>query len=298
MVPTTTRTQTARDRLHAELERLFADDAGLNVLVASQRGPDLSREAKDTQIAWARALISVHGQDRTASVYASYARRRQDTVTATVGSWSNLVLASSPIPRWSRDTHGFMCYRCIDVFATVVDADGEPLCNLCAREVADVSTTRPQWHAYSHSQFEFHGLLGDERRTGESRMLVRYQDGEERAYVIGEAGLLTELTSSLPGFTAEPAQTYGESRDTISLAIQARAEHQRRTAEVYATFAYDPEVEPWEGHPYGFRFVSARVTTRSRQLGHLDLAEPSITEHTDIHQLLDTLITHLYGSQK
>ncbi|MFD8621702.1 hypothetical protein [Streptomyces sp. NPDC059513] len=290
--------QTARARLLTELERLFADDAGLGSLVPHKGRPDMTEEAKTLQTAWARALIAVHGYDRAASVYTQYARRRQNTVTETVGSWGNLVLACSPIPRWDRDIHGFMCFSCADIFSTVVAADGDPLCNRCAREHSSVETTRPQWHAYSHSQFQFPGLMGEERKRGESKLLIRYQDNEERAYVTGEAALLAEGTSPLPGFTAVSGQTHGDSRDTISLTLEARAEHQRRAAEVLATFVYDPEPEQWEGHAYGFRFISARLTTRARKLGHLDTAAPAITEHTDLYQLLDTLITHLYGSQK
>ncbi|MFF0430303.1 hypothetical protein ACFYUJ_38825 [Streptomyces sp. NPDC004520] len=295
MTTTVQRQQTARTRLLAEMERLFADDAGLGSLVRYNGRPDMSEKAKAMQMAWARALISVHGHDRAASVYAEYADRRQSTVTATTGSWGALVLACSPIPRWDRDRHGFLCFSCIDAFATVIAADDEQLCNRCAREHADVETTRPLWHAYSHAQFQFPGLMGEERETGESTLLIRYQDGEERAYVTGEAGLLTELTSPLPGITALPAQTSGDSRDTINLTVEARAEHARRTVEVLATFAYDPEPEQWEAHPYGFRFVSARLTTRARKLGHLDIADPVITEHTDLYRLLDILITHLYG---
>ncbi|MEU5143708.1 hypothetical protein [Streptomyces sp. NPDC021139] len=299
MSPTTVqRQQTARARLLTEMERLFTDDAGLGSLIAYSRRPDMSEEAKALQMAWARALIAVHGYDRSASVYTQYAGRRQGTVTETVGSWNNLVLACSPIPRWDRDIHGFMCFCCADTFATVVAADDEPLCNRCAREHATVETTHPQWHAYSHTQFQFPGLMGEECKTGESKLLIRYQDTEERAYVTGEAGLLTEGTSPLPGFTSLSAQTHGDSRDTINLTIEARAEHQRCTVEVLATFAYDPEPEQWEGHPYGFRFTSARLTTRARKLGHLDAADPAITEHTNLYRLLDTLITHLYGSQK
>ncbi|MFD8025436.1 hypothetical protein ACFV6G_34120 [Streptomyces lavendulae] len=298
MLPTLQTQQTARARLLAEMERLFADDAGLGALVAYNGRPDMTEEAKEVQMAWARALVAVHGHDRAASVYAEYAGRRQDTVTATVGSWGNLVLACSPIPRWDRDRHGFLCFSCIDAFSTVVAADEEQLCNRCAREHTAVETTRPLWHAYSHNRFQFPGLMGEERKTGESKLLIRYQDDEERAYVTGEAGLLTEGISPLPGFTSVSAQTHGDSRDTINLTVEARAEHVRRSVEVLATFAYDPEPQQWEGHPYGFRFVSARLTARSRKLGHLDIADPAVTEHTDLYRLLDTLIPHLYGSQK
>ncbi|GLX41391.1 hypothetical protein Sros01_74640 [Streptomyces roseochromogenus] len=266
MLPTIHKPQTARARLRTEMERLFASDSGLGVLVPYNGRPDMTEEAAVLQTAWADALVAVHGRDRAATVYAEYAGRRQDAVTATVGSWENLLLACSPIPRWTRDIHGFLCFSCIDAFATVVAADGEQLCNRCAREHADAETTRPLWRAYSHSRFEFPGLMGEERKTGESSLLIRYHDGEERAYATGEAALLTELTSPLPGLTVAPAQTHGDSRDTINLTIEARAERQRRSAEILATFTYDPDPEQWESHPYGFRFVSARVTTRSRKL--------------------------------
>ncbi|MEU0074089.1 hypothetical protein ABZ027_31810 [Streptomyces sp. NPDC006332] len=298
MLPTAQKQQTARARLLAEMERLLADDAGLGVLVPYNGRPDMTEEAKDVQMAWARALVAVHGHDRAASVYTEYASRRQRTVTESIGSWDNLVLTGRPIPRWDRDIHGFLCFSCLDTFATVIAADGDPLCNRCAREHSPVETTRPQWHAYSHSQFTFPGLMGEERKTGETKLLIRYQDDEERAYVTGEAGLFTEEISPLPGFISVSAQTHGDSRDTINLTVEARAERLRRSVEILATFTYDPEPERYDGHDYGFRFVSARLTTRSRKLGQLDTADPTVTEHTDLYQLLDTLITHLHGSQK
>ncbi|MFI1734971.1 hypothetical protein ACH40E_38310 [Streptomyces acidicola] len=298
MSPTLQTQQTARARLLTEMERLFADDAGLGVLVPYNGRPDLTEEAKEVQMAWARALIAVHGHDRAASVYTEYAGRRQRTVTATIGSWDNLVLTGRPIPRWNRDIHGFLCFSCCDTFATVIETHGDPLCNRCAREHSAVETTRPQWHAYSHGQFTFPGLMVEERKTGETLLIARYDDGETRKYVTGEAGLLTEETSGLPGFTVLSIQTHGDSRDTINLTIEARAEYRRRTVEILATFAYDPEPEGYDGHAYGFRFVAARLATRYRALGQLELADPTITEHTDLYRMLDTLIAHLYGGQQ
>ena len=100
-----------------------------------------------------------------------------------------------------------------------------------------------------------------------------------------------------PNFTRISSRTHGESRDTINLTIQARAEHRRRSVDILATFTYDPKPEGYDDHAYGFRLVSARTTTRYRKLGHLEPADPAVTEHTDLHQLLDALITHLHGSQ-
>lgn len=299
MSPIVQTQQTARARLLAELERLFAADAGLGALVTYNGRPDLTDETKEVQMASARALIAVHGHDRAASVYSEYAGRRQRTVTEPVGSWSNLVLNTKPIPRWDRDIHGFLCFSCVDTFASVVDADGEPRCNRCAREYGGpVESVRPQWHAYSHSRFLFPGFAAEEGKKGESAIVVRYADGEERHYTTGEAGLFVEGTSSLPGFTRASGRTHGDSRDTINFTIEARAERQRRSVDILATFTYDPQSEVWERHPYGFRFTAARLTTRHRRLGQLELAAPAVTEHTDLYQLLDALITHLYGSQK
>ncbi|MGW2416911.1 hypothetical protein ACWCV5_32755 [Streptomyces tubercidicus] len=298
-----TKTQTARARLLAEMQRLFAADAGLGVLAAYNGRADLTEEAKDLQMAWARALIAMHGYDRAASVYTSYVTHRQASVTEPIGAWNQLVLNTKPIGGWGRDIHGFLCVYCGGAFASVVIDRCDAVCNRCARENSTVEAAQPQWHAWSHGEFVFPGLLGDENANGESSLIVRYHDGETRKYVTGEAGLLTEGITSLPHFTKVSTQTHGDSRDTINLTIEARAEHRRRSADILATFAYDPapagyELGGHEPHPYGFRFTAARLTTRYRPLGELDVAEPAITEHTDLYQLLDVLLPHLYASEQ
>ncbi|WP_431776297.1 hypothetical protein [Streptomyces cucumeris] len=302
-MPTIQKQQTARARLLAEMERLFADDAGLGALVKYNGRPDLSDLAKELQTARARALISVHGHSRAADVYTQYARDRQKTVTEPIGSWNNLVLNTKPIGNWGRDRHGFLCCICGDAFTSVVIDRCDAVCNRCARENSTVENGQPQWRAYSHSEFIFPGLLPKEMPKGETAITIRYADGETRDYTTGEAGLVADQISPLPGFTQVSGQTYGPSRDTINLTIEARAERQRRSVDILATFTYDPspasyELGGHEPHPYGFRLVSARLTTRNRPLGQLELAAPTITEHSDLYQLLDVLITHLYGSQQ
>ncbi|MFE7808516.1 hypothetical protein ACFU51_28365 [Streptomyces sp. NPDC057430] len=290
--------QTARARLRTEMERLFADDAGMGVLVKYNGRPDLSDQAKETQTAWSRALVSAHGHDRAASVYTQYAGSRQTTVTEPIGSWNNLVLNTKPLGGWTRDIHGFLCCICGDAFTSVVIDGCDDVCNRCARENSTVEDARPQWHAYSRGAFVFPGLLREEMPRGETAIGIRYADGETREYFTGEAGLLAKETTRLPGFTCISGQTHGESRDTINLTIEARAERQRRSVDILATFTYDPQPEVHEPHPYGFRFVSARLATRYRPLGQLELADPTVTEHTDLYRMLDVLITHLYGGQK
>ena len=57
MSPTAQKQQTARARLLVQMERLFADDAGLGVLVTYNGRPDLTEETKEVQMAWARAHL-------------------------------------------------------------------------------------------------------------------------------------------------------------------------------------------------------------------------------------------------
>ncbi|MFC9431522.1 hypothetical protein [Streptomyces sp. NPDC056987] len=294
-MPSTQTQQTARARLLTQMGRLFADDSGLGALVPYNGRPDLPEDAKDLQTAWAHTLIAVHGHDRTASVYTEYVAKRQKTVTESIGAWDQLVLNIKPMGGWTRDIHGFLCVYCGGAFTSVVIDRHDAVCNRCARENGNLETARPQWRAWSHSEFVFPGLMGEERNGGESAITVEYKDGETRTYSTGEAGLFAEGISRLPGFTQVSMQTHGDSRDTINLTIEARAERQRRSIGILATFAYDPQHETFEDQPYGFRFVSAGLTARYRPLGHLDLADPTITEHTDLYQLLDTLITHLYS---
>ncbi|MFC9652716.1 MULTISPECIES: hypothetical protein [unclassified Streptomyces] len=52
MSPTLQTQQTARDRLLAEMERLFADEAGLGALVPYSGRPGMTEEAKVLQQAW------------------------------------------------------------------------------------------------------------------------------------------------------------------------------------------------------------------------------------------------------
>ncbi|WP_030273011.1 hypothetical protein [Streptomyces sp. NRRL B-24484] len=291
----TSTTPSTRTRLLAEMERLFADDAGLGVLVKYNGRPDLTQQAKDLQRAWARALIAVHGRNRAASVYTEYARQRQHTVTEPVGSWDNLVLNTQPISYWTRDIHGFLCCGCGGPFSSVLIERIDAMCNRCARENSTVEDARPEWHAYSHREFIFPGLLTEEMPKGESTLSIRYQDDEVREYVTGEAGLFIEELTSLPGFTHSSGRAHGESRDRISFTVEARTEHQRRSFDILATFTYDPDPAGWEKHPYGFRFNSARLIHRRRQLGHLDVLEPTITEHTDLYETIGLLLTGLYS---
>ncbi|MFJ5122305.1 hypothetical protein [Kitasatospora sp. NPDC088548] len=292
----TTTVPSTRKRLLAEMGRLFADDAGLGALAKYNGRPDLTEQAKTMQSAWSRALVAVHGRDRAASVYAEYAGDRQDAVTEPIGSWNNLVLNTKPLSYWTRDLHGFICCYCGGPFSSVIIDGTDPVCNKCARENSTVENARPEWHAYSRSEFIFPGLLPEETPKGESAITIRYQDGEVRDYVTGEAGLFVENVTSLPGFTRTTGQTHGESRDRIHFTVQAHTEHQRRSFDILATFTYDPNPEGWEKHAYGFRFDSARLTHRLRPLGHYDLADPTITEHTDLYETIGTLLTGLYGT--
>jgi hypothetical protein len=291
-----TATHSTRPRLLAAMDRLFADDAGLGVLAKYRGRPDLSPQAKKLQTAWVRAMIAVHGRERAASVYTQYAMKRQKTVTEPIGSWDNLLLNTKPFKDWTRDTHGFTCVSCGGPFPSVVIDLFDAVCNRCARDNSTPQDAQPHWQAYSHHEFVFPGLLPEQAAKGERAIVLEYQDGEKREYVTGEIGLVLESSTSLPNFTRSSAQSHGESREAISITVEARTEHERRSFDISATFTYDRGHDTWEQHAYGFRFVSARLARHSRRLGHYDLGEPAITEHTDLYETIGTLLTGLYGA--
>ncbi|MEV5279708.1 hypothetical protein ACFYMW_25580 [Streptomyces sp. NPDC006692] len=139
MLATTTQQPGTRDKVLQQMDRLFADDRGLGVLVEFNGRPDMSEQDRDRQMAWADALIALHGLNRTASIYSSYANKRRAAEAdslAPVGSWDNLVLGTSPIPRWQRDLHDFLCVVCGESFPSVlIDQGQDPSCTRCARNV-------------------------------------------------------------------------------------------------------------------------------------------------------------------
>jgi hypothetical protein len=298
-VPATVlKAQTSRARLRAQMERLFADDRGLGVLVAYNGRPDMTEQAKRMQDAWAVALIAVHGS-RTAGVYSEYAGRRQREVAKTappVGSWNNLVLEGKPLPTWNRDIHGFLCVNCGESFPSVLLDGLDPMCRTCARENTTPDQAVPLWKAYSHSRFVFPGVLREEIEElwgghGETGLSVQYDDGEKRTYTGGDASFLFPATGGLPNLIRKSAEVDGESRDTIGCFIDAHTEFDNRGFDILARFTYDPRPEDSEPHPYGFRFEAARLTTTHT-------ASPSTIEYTDLYELLDALITGLYSENE
>ncbi|MGW0335494.1 hypothetical protein ACWD0J_27090 [Streptomyces sp. NPDC003011] len=289
-MPTSTTAQTTRGRLLAQMQRLFADDRGMGVLVDYNGRPDMSDQDKTLQRAWADTLISLHGRSRAARVYTWYARDRQQAVVdsgLTVGSWDNLVLGAMTVTCWTRDLHDFLCVGCGKGFCQVVVDRYDPMCSRCARDHTTPGEAAPLWTAYSHSRFVFPGLLSEELAGGEHVVQLRYTDGEERDYITGDVGPFASRLSSLPNFEQTGTLASGPSRDTINLTVQASTEHEGRRFDIVADFAYDPDPDGSEPHPYGFRFKTGQVTART--------GEARTTHHTDVYELLEVLLTGLYA---
>jgi hypothetical protein len=284
----------ARARLRDQMARLFADDRGLGVLAEYNGRPDMSEQAKRIQMAWADALIAVHGIERAAGVYAQYASDRQREVAKTaapVGSWKNLVLSTSPIPAWDRDIHGFLCVECSETFPAVLLNGFDAMCRRCARQLTTPDQAAPLWRAFSHHRFESPGLLREEHdalgNTGPTTLKVRYDDGDERTYTGGEASLLFPQNRGLPNLLQKSAQVFREGGDWNTCVIDAHTEHDGRGFNIVARFTYGPNAEGGEPHPYGFRFEAARLTPTH--------TAGTPTEYTDLYELLDALITGLYA---
>ena len=289
---TSTTTPTTRGRLLAQMQRLFADDRGLGVLVDYNGRPDMTEQDKALQRAWADVLISLHGRSRAATLYTSYARDRQQQVVnsgLTVGSWDNLVLGAKPLTYWTRDLHDFLCCCCGEAFCQVIVDQYDPMCSRCARTNTTPDQAAPLWRANCHDRFVFPGQLPEELAGGEYLIQLRYRDGEERDYITGDAGPFAPRISSLPNFAQTKSVCFGDSRDTIHLIIECHTELDGRRFEITAQLTYDPTRDGSEPHPYGFRFDTGRVTT------HTAHGDACTTEHTDIYDLLQTVLTGLYA---
>jgi hypothetical protein len=289
-MPTSTATATTRGRLLAQMQRLFADDRGLGVLVEYNGRPDMTDQDKALQTAWANTLISLHGLSRAATVYSWFARDRQQEVVnsgLTVGSWDDLVLGAKPFTYWSRDLHDFLCCCCGDAFCQVVVDHYDPMCSRCARKNTTPDQAAPLWKAQCHDRFVFPGQLPEELADGEYLVQLRYTDGEERDYIAGDAGPFAPGTSSLPNFAQTQTVCFGDSRDTINLVIECHTELDGRRFDVTAQFVYDPSPDGSEPHPYGFRFETGRVTAHT--------GDVRTTEHTDVYDLLQVLLSGLYA---
>ncbi|WP_424892346.1 hypothetical protein [Streptomyces sp. XH2] len=283
--------QPARSLLLRKMKDLFDDDRGLGVLVEYNGRPDMTDQEKTMQRAWVDALISLHGLSRAAGVYSSYAQDRQREVARSglsVGSWDDLVLGTKPVSAWVRDEHDFLCVVCCGAFPSVIVNDFDPACLRCARDVSEPGQAAPLWKAYTHDRFVFPGVLRKNLEKGESTICITYDDNEQREYTCGDVALLFPKSTRLPNFTQRSAQFGGESRDAITGIVEAHTENEGRGFDILATFTYDPRPEGREPHPYGFRFTAARMTPTH-------LAEARTTEYTDVYELLDDLLTGLWG---
>ncbi|MEU1824252.1 hypothetical protein ABZ502_17715 [Streptomyces abikoensis] len=280
----------ARKRLYAQMATLFSKDGGMGGLVEYNGRPDMTETDKTLQTQWARALIAVHGRERSAAVYSAYAsaRQREEADTADpVGSFDRMVLTTRPLgyEQAGRDIHGFMCVVCGAWFPTLLIDDFDAACTKCARENSSPEEAKPLWKAYSHSNYAFPGFLAEDLPNGETAITVRYaRDGEQRNYITGDAGLLIDGATSLPGFTRHSTATEGESRDRINFHVHASTHHLGRAFDVRASFVYDPDKDGSEPHGYGFRLTRAQVT------------HDGVTrQHTDLYGLIGQLVTGLYS---
>ncbi|HWU11561.1 MAG TPA: hypothetical protein VN520_35290 [Streptomyces sp.] len=292
MLATTSHDPGIRGRLLQQMDRLFANDRGLGVLVEYNGRPDMSERDKDLQLAWADALIALHGRNRAASIYSSYASKRRAAEAGTlapVGSWDNLVLGSTPIPRWQRDLHDFLCVVCGESFPSVlIDHGQDPACCRCARKAEVPTQALPLWMAYSHHRFATPGLRREEVPNGEATVTFTFEGGQTRPYVVGEAGLFYSDLSRLPGLVQKAVRGAAEDLNELRLVIDASVERHGRGFDITAVFSYDSEPEGSDGPPYGFRFVDARMVAT-----HGDLSQP--VEYKDVYQLLEAILTALYA---
>ncbi|MBZ2410843.1 hypothetical protein HX747_31015 [Streptomyces sp. L06] len=288
---TSTVRQTATTRLASAMARELAPDPGLGALTTATGRPTLPDHLADRQDAWARAALALW-DDRARTAYLAAADARQATVTARPATWDAYTLSTRPISDSAGDRYGVLCDCCAYAYPAVSVDGGDSLCVGCARRWSSPETSAPLWRAASHSRWT--------HPTGRPTTLITYGDGERREYSAGESALTVPGLSTLPGYVLAYAEAVGADRDTPTVVHSGRAERGPASVDILATYTYDPGAEGVRGWdpavPYGYRLTACRLTCDRRPMGHYASPEGgTVTECTDILDVLDAVLTHLYG---
>lgn len=295
---TALKAQSARTRLLRHMQKLFADDQGMEVLAGHSQREDMSDAEHALQWAWCEALVALHGLPRASAVYAEYAKDRQRAEAEKrppVGSWDSV--CGAPPDHWDRDIHGYLCLICGGYHPVLWTKDYGAICKRCAKsgEWDDLTpdSAWPLWKAASHERFLFGGVLRGEMPKGPRTVsfnLGNGLDGEDLA--MGEAALLYPDCSklqSLVGLKLVSLRAQGQDVASLDAVAEATVEHDGRSFDIIASFTYDPRPEGFEQHPYGFRFTAGRLTGAG--------AGPAATaEYTDVYELIGALLTGLFDT--
>ncbi|MFC7650420.1 hypothetical protein ACFQX6_66335 [Streptosporangium lutulentum] len=256
--------------------------AYLNVVLAA----DTTQSAAALlQVDRARMLKAVHGADLVAGVYAEWLREHQDAAlkdTAPLTSFDELSMACAPIPRWTRDMHGFLCVCCAENQAQVRTTDDDAdLCRICARrELAlQPGEVRLLSHPAAHGHLMGPGLYTDGRaRHQVPQIEVPLTDGSTARYTAGD---IIAFASTYKGLTVDTDALSGDiARPQLQLTAHTTAEG--HTFALTVVFDYDPTPQHGDGGgaaAYGFRLTTATLTdSRGR-----------ISAAGDLHELLDAI---------
>ncbi|RZU46582.1 hypothetical protein EV385_6657 [Krasilnikovia cinnamomea] len=236
----------------------------------------------DHQVQQLEILWLLFGRDEVTEVYSSWLTDElaEQAKTATgLTSWSDVAMSTSPIPRWNRDRHGFLCVGCSEAFWRIVSLSGslDRWCKRCARDLEGLEPSQvwdPRLPTI-HGSLEFPGLMPDEPRDN---MLHLQADASRHDLVLGEANAFL-LSEGWMGLTAdESRQLSGPIEapvlDTSGTAAPAGGPEFMWTA----TFTYDATPQGWHKNAYGFRLTSGTLSSTA-----------GVQRFDDAFRMLDTI---------
>ncbi len=189
----------------------------------------------------------------------------------------------SPLPRWGRDRHGFLCViGCDEHFwrlLRVGETGIERMCKSCARDLQGLNASEvwaPRLPAV-HEHIAFPGLLPDEPR--DNLLQVQWNGNPEKfAYVMGDANAFM-ADHGWMGMTADnEGSKLAGAIETPTLDVSGKTTRPGHQFAWTAMFSYDPSPEGWRKSPYGFRLVTGTLSSAA-----------GVSTFDDAFRMLDTI---------
>ncbi|WP_430786891.1 hypothetical protein [Actinoplanes sp. G11-F43] len=229
-------------------------------------------------------LKLLYGLEEVAEVYTSWldtSLAEQDATATGLATWSEAGMPTAPLPRWTRDRHGFLCVGCGENFWTLVSRGdvSSRWCKTCARDLAELRSEQVWIPRRSplHHDIAFPGVLPDERydnllpvNWNGSIDITEYVMGEADAFLAGY-GWMGLATSD------EPSPLTGDLEAPTLKAAGQTTKPGHRFAWT-ASFAYDRGPNGWRKTPYGFRLVTGTLTS-----------DHGVSTFDDAFTMLDTI---------
>lgn len=228
-------------------------------------------------------LKLLYGPEEVADVYTSWldtSLADQDATAPGLTTWAQAGMSTAPLPRWTRDRHGFLCVGCGDNFWHLVSRGdvSSRWCKTCARELEGLRSEQVWIPRLSpmHHDIAFPGVLPDE--PYHNLMQVHWNGSADTTeYVMGEADAFLSGYGWM-GLTADEQSPLTGAIETPTMQAAGQTTQPGHRFAWTASFTYDRSPDGWRQTPYGFRFVTGTLTS-----GH------GVSTFDDAFRMLDTI---------